>query len=388
MDVLTAFSGTVQDGDQEYTESGLNVRKDGSHISEAQTKAEFHDNFNVLVVAEKYQTGFDEPLLHTMIVDKKLKNVKAVQTLSRLNRTCPGKVDTFVLDFANKKEDILDAFQPFYQETSLEQEVNVDLIYQTERELLDYAIYNENDIVAFIEVWNKPGRQDATAMGRMTSVLKPVADRYNLKNPEERYQFRRLCRSLIRWYSYLTQVVRMFDKDMHKEYLFLSYLIGLLPVEQEEPVDLDGKLKLEYYKLQKTFEGAIQLENMDGQYVPSKQKGVQGKREKSTLDEILEKINEKFKGDFTDGDKVMLGALHDKLMGDEKLASSARTSDPRIFTESIFPAAFGTAAMDSYMESQDSYSSLFEDKNKYNAIMGALAGVIYREMRSKDPTMV
>lgn len=205
-------------------------------------------------MAEKYQTGFDEPLLHTMIVDKKLKNVKAVQTLSRLNRTCPGKTDTFVLDFANRKEDILDAFQPFYQETSLEQEVNADLIYQTERELLDYAIYNQNDVVAFIEVWNKSGKQDERAMGRMTSVLKPVADRYNLKNPEERYQFRRLVRSLIRWYSYITQVARMFDKDMHKEYLFLSYLIGLLPGETEDPVDLDGKLKLEYYKLQKTFE--------------------------------------------------------------------------------------------------------------------------------------
>ena len=204
MDVLTAFSGSVQDGDEEYTESGLNVRKDGSHISENQTKAEFHDNFNVLVVAEKYQTGFDEPLLHTMIVDKKLKNVKAVQTLSRLNRTCPGKVDTFVLDFVNKKEEILDAFQPFYQETSLEQEVNIDLIYKTERELLDYAIYSNNDIEAFIEVWNAPGGQNDKSMGKMTSALKPVADRYNLKNPEERYQFRRLCRSLIRYYSYAT----------------------------------------------------------------------------------------------------------------------------------------------------------------------------------------
>ncbi len=382
MDVLTAFSGTVVDGEEDYTESSLNIRKDGSHISESQTKAEFHDNFNVLVVAEKYQTGFDEPLLHTMIVDKKLKNVKAVQTLSRLNRTCPGKVDTFVLDFANKKEDILDAFQPFYQETSLEQEVNVDLIYQTERELLDYAIYNENDILAFINIWNKPGRQDATAMGKMTSVLKPVADRYNLKNPEERYQFRRLCRKLIRWYSYLTQVVRMFDKDMHKEYLFLSYLIDLLPAEKEEPVDLDGKLKLEYYKLQKTFEGAIQLENVDGQYVPVDKKSPQGKQQKSTLDEILEKINEKYKGEFTEGDRVMLNALHDKLVGNEKLASSAKTTDPVIFTESIFPAAFGDAAMTSYMESQDSYSALFEDKTKYNAIMNALAGIIYRELRT------
>lgn len=383
IDVLTAFSGSVQDGDEEYTESGLNVRKDGSHISESQTKSEFHENFNILIVAEKYQTGFDEPLLHTMIVDKKLKNVKAVQTLSRLNRTCAGKVDTFVLDFANKKEDILEAFQPFYQETSLEQEVNVDLIYQTERELLDYAIYTENDIKAFIEVWNKPGKQDATAMGKMTSVLKPVADRYNLKNSEEKYQFRRLVRSLLKYYSYVTQVVRMFDKDMHKEYLFLSYLIGLIPADPVEPVDLDGKLKLEYYKLQKTFSGAIQLDNMDGQYVPAKQKAVQGKKEKSTLDEILEKINEKYKGEFTDADRVMLTALHDKLVKDDKLAGSAKTSDPRIFVESIFPAAFGTAAMDSYLESQESYKALFEDKTKYDAIMNALAGVIYREMRQR-----
>lgn len=384
MDVLTAFSGTVQDGDQEYTESGLNVRKDGSHISEAQTKAEFHDNFNMLVVAEKYQTGFDEPLLHTMIVDKKLKNVKAVQTLSRLNRTCPGKVDTFILDFANKKEDILDAFQPFYQETSLEQEVNVDLIYQTERELLDYAIYYHQDIDSFIEIWNKPGRQDATAMGKMTSCLKPVADRYNQRNPEERYQFRRQVRRLLRYYSYITQVVRMFDTDMQKEYLFLSYLLGLLPIEKDEPVDLDGKIKLEYYKLQKTFEGAIQLENKDGQYVPAKEKGAAGKQQRSTLDEILEKINEKYKGKFTEGDRVMLGALHDKLIKDDKLTSSAKTSDSIIFTESIFPAAFGNAAMESYNESQESYTALFEDKNKYNAIMSALAGVIYREMREKE----
>lgn len=381
VDVLIAFSGSVQDGAEEYTESGLNVRRDGSHIAENQTKAEFHDNFNVLIVAEKYQTGFDEPLLHTMIVDKKLKSVKAVQTLSRLNRTYPGKSDTFILDFANKQEDILDAFQPFYQETSLEKEVNADLIYQTEKELLDYAIYTKNDIDAFIAVWNHPGKQDGKAMGRMTSVLKPVADRYNLKNSEERYQFRRLVRSLIRWYSYVSQVTRMFDSDMHKQYLFLSYLIDLLPAEVEEPVDLDGKLKLEYYKLQKTFAGEIHLEHLDGQYVPATQKAAQGRQQKSTLDEILEKINEKYKGEFTDADRVMIDALHAKLISDKKLESSARTADPRIFTESIFPSAFGTAAMESYMEAQDSYSALFEDKTKYDAVMNALAGVVYREMR-------
>lgn len=174
----------------------------------------------------------------------------------------------------------------------------------------------------------------------------------------------------------------MFDKDMQKEYVFLSYLIGLLPPEKEDMVDLDGKIQLEYYKLQKTFAGAIQLENADGQYVPAKQKSQQGIKAKSTLDEILEKINEKYKGEFTDGDRVIINALHDKLKKDEKLASSARTTDPRIFTESIFPAAFGNAAMESYMESQDSFASLFEDKSKYNAVMSALAGVLYREMRT------
>lgn len=381
MDVLTAFSGAVQDGENEFTESSLNVRKDGSHISESQTKAEFHDNFNVLVVAEKYQTGFDEPLLHTMIVDKKLKGVKAVQTLSRLNRTCPGKTDTFILDFVNTKEEILDAFQPFYQETSLSEEVNCDLIYKTERELLGYAIYNQGDIDAFVKVWNQPGKQDSVAMGKMTSVLKPVADRYNERNPEERYQFRRLTRNFLRWYGYISQVIRTFDSDMHKEYVFLGYLLGLMPGEKTEPIDLDGKLKLEYYKLQKTYEGAIKLQNMDGEYIPAKDKAVSGKQVRSTLDEILERINEKYKGKFTEGDRVMLGALHDKLAKNEKLASSAKTSEPKIFTESIFPQAFGEAAMEGYQESQESYTALFEDKSKYDAIMSALAGIIYREMR-------
>lgn len=167
-----------------------------------------------------------------MIVDKKLKKVKAVQTLSRLNRICPGKVDTFILDFANTKEEILDAFQPFYQETSLEQGVNVDLMYQTQRELCDYAIYNDNDIIGFIEGWNRPGAQKKNSMGQMTSALKPVADRYSLKNTEERYQFRRQARSLVKWYSYISQVVRMFDREMHHEYLFLRYLIDIIPAEK------------------------------------------------------------------------------------------------------------------------------------------------------------
>lgn len=149
---MVAFSGEVTLNDETYTESGMNVRPDGSHIQENQTKQEFHDNFNILIVAEKYQTGFDEPLLHTMIVDKKLRNVKTVQTLSRLNRTCPGKNDTFVLDFANEKEDVQADFQVFYHQTILEEEVNTDLLYKVQKELRTYQIYDNRDIESFCDV--------------------------------------------------------------------------------------------------------------------------------------------------------------------------------------------------------------------------------------------
>ena len=303
-----------------------------------------------------------------MIVDKKLKSVKAVQTLSRLNRTCAGKHDTFVLDFVNKKEDILEAFQPFYQETYLQQEVNADLIYQTQKELRGAGIYSDDDIEAFAKVYFSRDKQDKKAMGRMSSALLPVANRYNKKTVDERYQFRRQLRSLIKWYGYISQIIRMFDKDLHKEYVFCSYLINLLPPEPVDMVDLEGKLKLEYYKLQKTFEGAIELGEQKGVYEPAKKKGAMGLDPKEPLDEIIDKINEKFKGAFTDGDRVLLTALRDKLMGDKKLANMARTSDPQIFVESIFPKAFGDAAMESYTESQDTYTALFEDQNKYNAI--------------------
>ena len=380
--VLVAFSGAVNDGGEEYTEPKLNVRADGSHIGESQTKAEFHENFHVLIVAEKYQTGFDEPLLHTMIVDKKLRGVKAVQTLSRLNRTCPGKTDTFVLDFINTQEEIQDAFQPFYQETMLEREVNADLLYQVQHELRGYAVYSDDDVNAFCDEYFKDGNQDDRAMGRMTSILKPVADRYNDLSADERYQFRRLCRSMKKWYGYISQVVRMFDVELHKEYVFISYLLGLLPPDEVQPLDLDGKLKLEYYKLQKTFGGSIELKEETGTFTPATAKGATKPEEKEPLDEIIEKINEQYKGVFTDADRVMVDVLKNVLMNDEHLKKNAKTSDPRIFEESIFPKAFGTAAQNSYMQSQDAFSSLFADQAKYNAIMHALSSIIYREMRT------
>lgn len=382
VELLVAFSGSVKDGSEEYTESSLNVRKDGSRISENQTKGEFHDNFNVLVVAEKYQTGFDEPLLHTMIVDKKLKGVKAVQTLSRLNRVCEGKNDTFVLDFINTKDDMLEAFQPFYQETYLSGEVNVDLIYQTSKELSDYKVYDDTDIDKFIKIYSLK-KQDATTMGRMTSALKPIADRYNNLSADDRYQFRRKVRSIIRWYNYISQILRIFDEDLHKEYLFCRYLIGLLPEEKVEMVDIEKMLKLEYYKLSKTFEGSIELQKEGkGVYSPASQKSIAGQDEKKPLDEIIDKINQRYAGKLNEGDKVIIESLMAKLSTNEKLMNAAKTADDRIFIESIMPKPFGEVAQESYLETQDAYTTLFEDAAKYKIIMQVIAESLLKQAKA------
>ena len=379
VDVLVAFSGAIKDGGEEHTEGSLNVRKDGSHISEEQTKAEFHENFNVLIVAEKYQTGFDEPLLHTMIVDKKLRGVKCVQTLSRLNRICPGKNDTFILDFVNTADDIQDAFQPFYQETSLSQEVNVDLIYKLQKELQGYNIYSVNDIEAFCNIYYSDKKQDSTMMGKMTSALKPVADRYNAKAEDDRYNFRRQVRSYIKWYGYISQVCRMFDAEMQKEYVFCSYLLRLLPTEPVKMIDLEGALKLEFYKLEQTFKGEIGLMDQSGVYEPASGKGKAVPEQKEPLEEVIQKINELFAGNFTDADRVLIYALHDRLKDDAKLRKVARTSDPQVFAESIFPKTFDEVAQDSYVEQTEAFTSLFQNKSKYKAIMSALASMLYRE---------
>ena len=179
----------------------------------------------------------------------------------------------------------------------------------------------------------------------------------------------------------------MFDKELHREYIFLSYLLKLIPAEKTQLIDLAGKLQLEYYKLQKTFEGAIELKDETGAYTPAKAKGNVKPEEKTPLDEIIRKINEQYKGKFTAADKVLVEMLMTKLMGNAKLQANARTSDPLIFAESIFPDAFETVAQDSYIESQESFATLFEDTAKYNVVMRTLCSYIYSKMRTNSQTI-
>lgn len=385
VDILVAFSGVVKDGEMEYREPDLNMDKEGNHVSEKQLPSKFHDDFNVLIVAEKYQTGFDEPLLHTMFVDKKLSGVKAVQTLSRLNRICKGKTDTFVLDFVNTADEIRDAFLPYYTETSLDEELNVDLIYKTQSQLRDYRLYNDDDIEKFVKINFKSGKQNATDLGKMTSLLKPIVNRYMDLNEDDRYKFLRTIRNFNKWYSYIIQITRMFDKDLHKEYSFTSYLQKLLPRNKVADVDLEGKLKLEFYKLEETFKGDITLNPSSEDTELANVKNIDAgdkKEEDELLENIIRKINERFEGKFTEGDRVIVETIYNKCLKDNlKLKKQAKNNDSEVFEKTIFPKVFDKVAQECYMEQMKAFSKLFEDKVFYTSVMKSIAKEAYKDLR-------
>ena len=382
VEILAAFSGSIKDPDDqkeiEWTESKLNG------VNESQTKQVFHDEGNILIVAEKYQTGFDEPLLHTMIVDKKLRGVKAVQTLSRLNRTYPDKQDTFIIDFVNTKEDILEAFQPFYQETSLAHEINTDLIYKTQKMLRAFKVYDDADIEKVNKIYFDEDKRKANKIqAAITNALLPVQQKYNALNQEQRYQFRKTCRSFVKWYSYITQIARMFDKPLQNEYIFCSYLAKVVPADPTIPFVLGDRIKLEYYNLEKTFEGSISLVKEETfAYKPAEMKRpIKMEETLSPLEQVIQKINEQYMGNFTEGDKVVITTLHEKLRNNKKLLKSAKTDGRQIFEKNIFPQMFDDAAQEAYIESTETYTKLFEDAGKYRAIMSALAHAMFDELQ-------
>ncbi|MFW6106847.1 MAG: type I restriction endonuclease subunit R, partial [bacterium] len=203
---LVAFSGTVVDPDNpdvEYTESGMNIDADGKHISEKELPETFTtEEYQVLLVAEKYQTGFDQPLLHTMYVDKRLAGIRAVQTLSRLNRTHPGKEDTFVLDFVNEPDEIQAAFQPYYEKTLIGEQADAKQLYELQAKLDAQQVYHKAEVEEFCKVFYKPKRnQTPSDHARINACIDPAVNRFNELDEEEREEFRKTLTAFRNLYS-------------------------------------------------------------------------------------------------------------------------------------------------------------------------------------------
>lgn len=380
VDVLVAFSGELTDNKETYTETMLNVTKNGTHIKETQLPEYFKNDFNILIVADKYQTGFDEPLLHTMFVDKKLNDVKAVQTLSRLNRTTKGKTDTFVLDFVNDREDIKKSFQKYFQETILEKEIDPNELYKLKDTLMDLQVCYSNEIDQFADIYYS-GSESVKDLGKLSSILKPALDRYNTKSEEERDQFRKVLSNFIKMYDFVVQIVRLMDKDLQKFFVYGKFLYKCLRKVKTEKVDLSDKLVLEYIKQTKLEEGAIELEKKAGTATPIKGGTGTSKKKTEPLSAIIEKFNERFGTSFSNQDKVLEQVMED-MKGDQYLVISAQNKDQTAFNTQ-FDSKFKDVMIDRYSKNDAFFKELFTDKDKLDFLKDLLGQLAYKDLGKK-----
>jgi type I restriction enzyme, R subunit len=317
---LVAFSGTVQDGGQSYSEPGMNG------FSEGQTAKTFElPEYRFLIVANKFQTGFDQPLLHTMYVDKKLGGVNAVQTLSRLNRTHPEKKGTMVLDFANEADEIKAAFEPYYETTLLSEATDPNLLYEVQTRLAAFPVYTDADIDSFAKVYfDAKATQD-----RLYAILAPVVARFQELSPDEQYDFRSQLTDYVRLYAFLAQVLTFADADLEKLYVFARHLRRLLPADRAElPREVQQNIDMESYRIQQTSSGKIPLERRPGILDPvSTKTGYSVEPEAlETLSRIIAELNERFGLNLGPEHRVTLGQMMEKLDDDAALDAAARVN--------------------------------------------------------------
>lgn len=380
MKAVVAFSGTVEDKGVSYTEPLMNG------FGEKELPDKFHtDEYKVLLVAEKYQTGFDEPLLHTMYVDKKLDGIKAVQTLSRLNRTCKGKNDTFVLDFVNEAEDIKEAFQPYYEVTGLEEVTNPNLLYDLQRELDACQVYTEEEIMEVCKLEFSGKKKTPKTQEKLNAILDKAVERYKHELPKERQEdFKSTAGKFIRTYSFILQIGPFVDVDLHKLYVYLNYLLKKLPKHGSESVYLADEVALEYYRNTMVFEGSISLVVQGGADLkPTSHGGGGGKEEpKDKLSSIINRLNERFGTDFTETDRLSYEQIMEDIINNEDLAQKAKNNTKENFKFS-YEKAFLDIVIGRMGQNEKFFMKILEDSDFKATVMEYMFEEIYKGLQDR-----
>jgi len=336
---LVAFSGKVEDGAESYTEAGMNTRAAGERIPDSATKETFaKPGYRLLIVAEKFQTGFDQPLLQAMYVDKKLGGVNAVQTLSRLNRTYPGKPAPLVLDFVNEADVIREAFQPYYEATILSTETDPNVLYQLQAELDETHLYTAAEIDAFITAYFRGDW--ATDQAKLYALFDPVIARLENISKDERRAFRGRLRDFVRLYAFLAQIVPFTETDWEKRFHFYRLLLKL--IYQRFPDDTGGGLPQEIrdqvdigsYRVRQTYEGDIPLESRVSELKPVGEGAYQAgsaEPEQDPLSIIIEELNTIYDIQTNGDSKNAIRFLMQKLMEDIALETGSKVNPPETF---------------------------------------------------------
>jgi type I restriction enzyme R subunit len=334
---LVAFSGSVLDPElaREFTEPGMN-----GGISEGELPDKFaSDDYQVLIVANKYQTGFDQPRLCAMYVDRKLAGVQAVQTLSRLNRMAAGKTDTFVLDFANEAAEIQAAFQPYYEQTSVAEVADPFQLDQLRYELDQAQMWWDSELEAFAKVFYRPASKlRDTEHAEIHDHLQPAVDRFTAWDDEQaREEWRAKLQAYVRLYSFLSQIMGYEDRELEVRYSFGRLLLKRLPRDRSVRFELDGDVDLHSYRLQRVTETDIALvKGQAGEVESPTEVGTGSKADEEVhLHEIIDIINERFGTDFTKADELLFEQIIADGKANETVRQRAEANDFDNFALSI-----------------------------------------------------
>ena len=342
---LVAFSGKLalsEAPEKEYTEVSLN-----NGIQEKELVDKFDtDEYQVLLVAEKYQTGFDQPLLHTMFVDKRLSGVQAVQTLSRLNRTATGKEDTFVLDFVNTEEDIYDAFKPYYEVAALGDTPDELKLEEMVATLDEWQIYYQQDINDFAAIWFRDKRKlSGNEHKQLNSILDRSKERFAAISHEEDLEqqrekkrlFKSQVQSYLNLYQFVSQVMPYADTSHERRYVYLRSLLKVLPKGTTDTnVDISKDVALQFYRLEKIGEGSINLKDGEADDLKGSVDVGTGKT-KSTdhISAMVNELNDAYGTDFTPADQLFFDQVIEEALQDESILEAMQANSLDSFTDYI-----------------------------------------------------
>lgn len=380
---LVAFSGTVTDPDfpdKSYTEVSMN-----KGIKELELPEKFDtEEYQVLLVADKYQTGFDQPLLHSMYVDKRLAGVQAVQTLSRLNRIAKGKEDTFVLDFVNEPADIYEAFKPYYETTTGSELSDPHQLYDLQHRLRDWLIFSNEELNAYCEIWFANRKEPLPHEHReMNAIIDRAVERFNLLDEEQRELFKTQIKSFVHLYTFLSQVIPYQDSDLEKLYTYLRFLYTKLPHRSTDvPININDEVALKYYRLEKISEGRICLKvgEPEALHGPSEVGTGNIKDERVNLSLLIDALNARFGTDFTKADELFFDQIRETAISNEKLREAAKANNIDNFRY-VFEKMLMSLFVERIEGNEEIFTKIMNDDEFKRVATEHLLRVIYNDIR-------
>lgn len=384
---LVAFSGTVNDEDEEYTEVSMN-KEVYPDITETNLPKIFDkDEFKILIVAEKYQTGFDQPKLCVMYVDKKLDGVKTVQTLSRLNRTYPGK-QTFILDFQNSVEDIQEAYKPYFEMTNIDKVTDPNVVNDLWYQLHEYGVYNDDEVNDFATLFYKEKRTN-NQDGKMNSIIDKGVERYSLVEEQDEKkadEFKKKAQKYINFYNFLLQIYPLKNLNLLRLQVYLVALLKKLPKKGKERVNLDDILSLDYYKLQKLSKDEKKGSDISLTYGDSELVGISenaearvAEEQEEYLDDIIKRINDIFGIGLTEEDRIIIDQYEEMFKQDKNIMDIAKANSYEDLVNTFGKTYFKRGIVKSKNRNDRLVKEILTNGNLQNFMVHYLAEKIYDE---------